>query len=715
MSPEEIAGRSFAVVRRGFEPDAVRRFLEEVAGIVRQARARETDLHARLADAEQRAASPVLDDAVLSAALGAETARVLQVAHEAAQEVVAKAEQRAEALLEEASTVHATRAAAAEAEVARVLDEARRTAEDIVERTKAECRSMLEQARDARRRMLDDLAARRRDLHGQIEQLRAAKDALSGIFADAAGAVADVQARLQASEEEAQAAAGEVARRLHGEAGEGAMAVSDASEADGALPAAGEPAPSAVLADFGSEFEGYDEAADQAALEAELAAILPVAGVPVFDAEREAEEPGHAGGAEAAGEAEVERSGAAAVEEDEPVEAAADEDGARSASQAEAAGEELATSEAAPVVPDDLPAPAPAPAAAEPAGTVETEGTERASEEPGGDLAVGDEGTGRSGGSSVEALFARIRASRAEEVARAREVLAEPEAAATGAAEAPATVPAAPVGETEEGEEQAPGAEVAEWAEEGEEQSPGAEEAEGVAAGEEQPPGAEEAEGVAAAARRDEALGPVRIEVARALKRVLRSQQNELLDAARTLKVADAEELLASDQTAERITEAVEPAIVAAWRAGRAQVGDPGAAKADGKAASQLATGLAEEVVGAIEGRIREGIASLEASGSAGEDALGELVGVAYRDWKGARIDAVAAEVALRAFAAGSVAGAGAIGAKVRWVLESTQPCPDCDDNALSEPLVPGEAFPTGQAHPPLHAGCRCVLVAVPG
>ncbi len=186
MSPEEIAGRSFAVVRRGLDPDAVRRFLEEVAGVVRQARARELELQSRLVDAEQRAASPVLDEAVLSAALGAETARVLKVAHEAAQEVVQKAEQRAAALLEQASTVHATRGAEAEAEADAVLDEARRAAEDIVERTKAECRSTLEHARQARRRVLDDLARRRRDLHGQIEQLRAAKDTLSGIFGEAA-------------------------------------------------------------------------------------------------------------------------------------------------------------------------------------------------------------------------------------------------------------------------------------------------------------------------------------------------------------------------------------------------------------------------------------------------------------------------------------------------------------------------------------------------
>jgi len=36
--------------------------------------------------------------------------------------------------------------------------------------------------------------------------------------------------------------------------------------------------------------------------------------------------------------------------------------------------------------------------------------------------------------------------------------------------------------------------------------------------------------------------------------------------------------------------------------------------------------------------------------------------------------------------------------------------CPDADDNAL-EPTVKGQRFPTGQAYPPAHPGCRCLVV----
>ena len=682
MSPEEVAGRSFATVRRGFDPDAVRRFLEEVAGLVRQSRVREAELQGRLADAEQRAASPVLDESVLSAALGAETARVLQVAHEAAQEVVQKAEQRAEALLEEASTVYATRSAAAEAEAARVLEEARRTAEEIVQRTKAECRSMLEQARAARRRVLDDLGHRRHDLHGQIDQLRAAKDALTAVFADAAQAVDGIRARLSASEDEAREAAGQVARALHPEG-----------------------VASAVLDELGAALAGEEEADDEAATEADLAAILPGghttsapdagldmaagAGLDVavqVAGDREAVDlEDHLSSAAALsggpGPA-VDEAGAVAPWEVDPVETGA---------PAEEAEPEALEPEEATAVEEPGPAMAVGDGHwSDEATAVEEPRTTLTVDEVGGSGTVSDTGSAtRAGpeapsqaGSSVDALFARIRASRAAEAARAKEVLAGP--AGTDSA-------ARRVGPVGEGSGETPPPTAAMGATDGVE------------------------EGEGAAVRRDEALEPLQAEVARALKRVLRSQQNELLDAARGLKLTEAGMLRSGEAAVGQIAEAVTPAVVAAWRAGREHVGDPGAAQADTAGAVEIAIFLAQEIVGAIDGRVGEGVGSLVASGSNADDALGEVVGVAYRDWKGGRIDALAAEVVLRAYAAGSVAGAEVTGLRLRWVLESPQPCPDCDDNALSEPLAPGDAFPTGQPQPPLHSGCRCVLVAVPG
>ena len=43
------------------------------------------------------------------------------------------------------------------------------------------------------------------------------------------------------------------------------------------------------------------------------------------------------------------------------------------------------------------------------------------------------------------------------------------------------------------------------------------------------------------------------------------------------------------------------------------------------------------------------------------------------------------------------------------WIPFEEGRCSDCDDNAL-EPTVKGKQFPTGQALPPAHPGCKCLL-----
>lgn len=777
MSPEEVAARTFSVVRRGFEPDAVRRFLEEVAGQLRQARAREMDLSARLADAEQRAASPVLDESVLSAALGAETARVLRVAHEAAQEVVTKAEQRAQALVEEASSVHATRAAEAEAEAARVVDEGRRSAADIVERTKVECRAMLEKAREARRQILEDLSGRRRDLHGQVAQLNAAKDTLAAVFAEAAEAVDEIQGRLGGSTDEARGAAGETLEH-HRTEGVIATALDDAQlglepaadPGDGEAPEFGDelvPGEGPHDDDLVAELDsleparpsplapppaGTDEPLDDHEVEAFRIIPSPAADGEAGDVAAEEGEAGEAGdvaaeeteeteeteeGDEAEGEAEA-RGGELAEEpaagEDEDAGAAeevgeAPDADVDAAGEAEEPGEEGQLAEAAADEPpetlyatleDEAEALAGALAEAEAGLTFAEAQAVARGEDPGAAEAVAGGPTEAPAGeapaekpapapAAVDALFARIRASRAEEVAKARAVLAD-----TDEGEPPAPETAGEPVEEPAGE----GAGVQAAKAEGTVDASAGDAAAGDAAAgvevDERGVAGGEPEAVEQARRRDEAIEPIRVEVTRTLKRVLRSEQNELLDTARTLKVADAAGLLGGEEAATRLAEAVAGPIAAAWRAGRTFAGAPAGEDGD-KASGSIADEMALEVIGAIEHRLEEGIASLEASGPGGEEVLGDLVGVAYREWKGGRIDAVAAEAVLRAHAAGTIAGATELGVKIRWAIEADQPCADCDDNALSEPLDAGTPFPTGQAQPPLHAGCRCVLVPAPG
>ena len=94
----DIARHSFAVVRRGFDTDEVRAYLQSVARSIEALEEREQELRAALAEAEERAAHPVVDEATLTASLGQHSAQILRHAHEEAARIVAQAQEGAATL-----------------------------------------------------------------------------------------------------------------------------------------------------------------------------------------------------------------------------------------------------------------------------------------------------------------------------------------------------------------------------------------------------------------------------------------------------------------------------------------------------------------------------------------------------------------------------------------------------------------------------------------
>jgi cell division septum initiation protein DivIVA len=228
ISTGDVARHSFAIVRRGFDIDEVKTYLQSVARSIEVLEQREQELREAVAEADERAAHPVVDEATLTASLGQHSAQILRHAHDEAAKIVVQAQEGASTLLREAQSqaneiqaqsegASAERVAEAEIHVANATKEAREAVERIrydalaeadavIARAKDEGRVLLEQVHDARKRVMADLAGRRRALSIQIEQLRAARDEMAASVQGVRGSIDAILNQLEHSDEDARAA-----------------------------------------------------------------------------------------------------------------------------------------------------------------------------------------------------------------------------------------------------------------------------------------------------------------------------------------------------------------------------------------------------------------------------------------------------------------------------------------------------------------------------
>ena len=205
-------------------------------------------------------------------------------------------------------------------------------------------------------------------------------------------------------------------------------------------------------------------------------------------------------------------------------------------------------------------------------------------------------------------------------------------------------------------------------------------------------------------AQRDEVLTPVVAGLARRLKRALQDDQNDILDRLRAKGGWAPGVLPSEEEHAQRYLAAVSDQLLEAARAGATF----GGGKADdAPGVDDVAADLASRIITPMRRRLEGEGPSVEAGD---EPALVELVGAAFREWKGARTERLAADQAVLAFSRAAMKAVPR-GSALRWVVnDDAAECPDCDDNALAGPVPAGDAYPTGHPHPPAHAGCRCLL-----
>jgi DivIVA domain-containing protein len=202
--------------------------------------------------------------------------------------------------------------------------------------------------------------------------------------------------------------------------------------------------------------------------------------------------------------------------------------------------------------------------------------------------------------------------------------------------------------------------------------------------------------------RRYDAVDPLLARLVKRAKRALQDDQNALLDAVRRHKGRPAAaqvlpDLDASLQTwSELLGEAVHRAYSAGVLAGGGHAGD---------APFDLVREAAESVVMPLRERLTIAIDTGEERDTSG---LVERIGARYREWKNQSLEPSLQETLSFVWSRG-VYDAAPEGAILWWIPAEDGRCSDCDDNAL-EPTVKGKLFPTGQAFPPAHPGCTCLL-----
>jgi DivIVA domain-containing protein len=609
LGPEAIARTTFPTSFRGYDADAVRVFLENVANELREARDREAALRSELEALEARLAEAShLDEDRLTAALGEETARVLTVAREAAAdikskasdsaaEMVREAQEHASSLRTEADSMMTRRTEEAEAEAARLraeaeaaveglhaeaergLESARGDAERIraeaveagaaeIEGAKGRLREMVEEATLVRTRVLEDLARKRKASRLQLERLEAGRARLLDSYAIVQRTLDEANEELRTSLTSAKIAADAAARRVEAE-------------------------PLATPSELEREVEAIHEA---------MAAEGDIEAVDVVDV----------------------------VEVVEVVEV----------TQAVGADHED-------------------------------------NDEPSVD---------------VDELFARIRASREAEVAKAQEVLAADDAAPDQVADADAVVvEAAAEAEAETESEVDTAGEDAAAADD--------------AAATQEPSAASDDQ--ALLERRDGITDAAEKQAVRKLKRVLADEQNEVLDRLRRNPKSGLDDLFPGPgEHAERYASAVRSDLDQVAQRGGGFYGTEAAKTDVGDVAVELGQALTLPLRDRIEGSLRE---------AAGDDeAMADGVRAAYRDWKTNRVATQARDAVFMAFNRG-LFDTIEPKSEMRWLVDNGgSPCPDAEDNSLAGLVVRGEPFPTGHCYPPAHPGCRCLLVPAP-
>ena len=214
--------------------------------------------------------------------------------------------------------------------------------------------------------------------------------------------------------------------------------------------------------------------------------------------------------------------------------------------------------------------------------------------------------------------------------------------------------------------------------------------------------------------RRNEAIAPFIVNIVRALKRVLADDENTVLTHIGTKRseLSLAAMLPAPADHARRFLDAVREDVLGIAADGARSLRDSRRADlrkvvSEGGVMESVAALLVSDLIRPLHDRIT---AAIEQS-AGNRDELMKRARSEFAECKTQRLELVTADVAHLSYARGLFLGC-ENSPHVCWAVDPEGPnCADAEDNALAGRLRRGEAFPTGHEQPLAHAGCRCLVV----
>ena len=611
-SPAAVGSAQFNVSRKGYDQGEVRDFLRMVSAELARLQEREKFLESEMRAMQTRGLSDpgVLDEATVTALLGEETARVLTVAREAAQQMRDRAAETAERIVREASAEVARLREQAEIESSRRRSDAATDSESEIELAKQQGREMVNEARAYREKLLNELAVRRELARQQIEELIRSRDRLKAAFERASLAASGVVGDLTDFDEAAE-------------------------EFQQAVPVVIETKPISVIEprnDSPTNVLPFDREKfeDDATEPVNELVSEPEILEPVVEAENIVP---------------VIQDSAPTIADEQPAES---DDGhrakivqmfGRTSRRLHPSTETPEVDQTAPTVPE-----AKTPEAKTPELIKKIEPKK----------------------SSVDDLFAKLRQAGAENVASSVKTVKDSSHKTT---ETPkkAVEPPKPI---------EPDLKMFE--------------------------------------RRDSALIAVDEMLVKKLKRVLADEENAMLNYLQSKKAQVAiEKVLPSFenqlQTFVEATskELIEAAMSGAQSLSKSLKSDLRKKISNATVMQVLSKKLADDIVYPLRERIQKCVEGSD--GSASE--MSSLIRSTYREWKMKQVDKIVGDISRLAYSRGAYLVL-ETGVKVCWMVDPNgPPCADAEDNSLAGEVNCGEKFPTGDEHPVIHAGCKCLVV----